>query len=83
VIEWHREDLALITNLPLRELPMTAVGQDRLPEIPLLAPSAGLIVEFLRRWYGPNFTTRLRIVAEVDSSTTAWRYCAPNSSTAS
>jgi hypothetical protein len=46
---------------------MTAVGQDRLPEIPLLAPSAGLIVEFLHRWYGPNFTTRLRIVAEVDS----------------
>ncbi len=46
---------------------MAAVGQDRLPEIPLLAPSAGLIVEFLRRWYGPDFTTRLRIVAEVDS----------------
>ncbi len=67
VIEWHREDLALITNLPMRELPMAAVGQDRLPEIPLLAPSAGLIVEFLRRWYGPDFTTRLRIVAEVDS----------------
>ncbi|MGQ0719712.1 MAG: LysR family transcriptional regulator, partial [Pseudonocardiales bacterium] len=67
VIEWHREDLALITNLPVRELPMAAVGQDRLPEIPLLAPSAGLIAEFLRRWYGPDFTTRLRIVAEVDS----------------
>ncbi|MGH3515225.1 MAG: type I restriction enzyme endonuclease domain-containing protein, partial [Pseudonocardiaceae bacterium] len=67
VIEWHREDLALITNLPVRELPIAAVGQDRLPEVPLLAPSAGLIVEFLRRWYGPDFTTRLRIVAEVDS----------------
>ena len=67
VIEWHREDLALITNLPVRELPMTAVGQDRLPKVPLLTPSAVLITEFLRRWYGPNFTTRLRIVAEVDS----------------
>jgi DNA-binding transcriptional LysR family regulator len=67
VIEWHREDLALITNLPVRELPMAAVGQDRLPEIPLLAPSAGLIAEFLRRWYSPDFTTRLQIVAEVDS----------------
>lgn len=67
VIEWHREKLALITNLPVRELPMAAVGQDRLPEIPLLAPAAGLIVEFLRRWYGPDFTTRLRIVAKVDS----------------
>ncbi|HET9117046.1 MAG TPA: hypothetical protein VFN75_03045 [Pseudonocardiaceae bacterium] len=67
VIEWHREDLALITNLPMRELPLAAVGQDRLPEIPLLAPPAGLIAEFLRRWYGPNFITRLRVIAEVDS----------------
>jgi hypothetical protein len=67
MIEWYREDVALITNLPARELPMTAVGQDRFPKIPLLAPSAGLIVEFLRRWYGPNFTTPLRIVVEVDS----------------
>jgi DNA-binding transcriptional LysR family regulator len=67
VIEWHREDLALITNLPIRELPLPAVGQDRLPDIPLLAPSAGLIAEFLRCWYGPNFATRLRVIAEVDS----------------
>lgn len=35
--------------------------------VDLLAPSAGLIAEFLRRWYGPDFATRLRIVAEVDS----------------
>jgi len=43
------------------------VGQDRLLEIPLLAPSAGLIAEFLRRWYGPDFTTPLPVIAEVDS----------------
>jgi DNA-binding transcriptional LysR family regulator len=67
VIEWHREDLALVTNLSGRELPMTAVGQHRLPEVPLLAPSAGLVAEFLRRWYGPDFQTRLTIVASVDS----------------
>lgn len=67
VIEWHREDLALLTNLSTRELPVAAVGQDRLPEIPLLAPSAGLVAEFLRRWYGPDFQTRLTIVAAVDS----------------
>jgi hypothetical protein len=67
VIEWHREDLALVTNLAVRELPMTTVRQDRLPEIPLLAPPTGLIAEFLRRWYGPDFTARLRVVAEVDS----------------
>jgi hypothetical protein len=66
VIEWHREDLALVTNLSTRELPVDAVGQDRLPTIPLLAPSAGLVAEFLRRWYGPDFST-LNVVASVDS----------------
>jgi hypothetical protein len=67
VIEWHREDLALVTNLPPRELPVDAVGQQRLPAIPLLAPATGLIAEFLRRWYGPDYRARLRVVAEVDS----------------
>jgi DNA-binding transcriptional LysR family regulator len=67
VIEWHREDLALVTNLGTRELPVAAVGYDRLPEVPLLAPSAGLVAEFLRRWYGPDFQSTLTIVAEVDS----------------
>ena len=67
VIEWQREDLALITNLPLRELPVASVTQDRLPGIPLLAPSAGLIADFLRRWYGHDFRDQLHIVAEVDS----------------
>jgi len=67
VIEWHREDLALITNLTTHELPMTAVTQDRLPEVPLLAPTAGLIAEFLRHWYGPDYQTTLTIAASVDS----------------
>jgi DNA-binding transcriptional LysR family regulator len=67
VIEWHRENLALITNLPERELPVSAVSQDRLPAIPLLAPAAGLIADFLRRWYGPGYQSQLRVVAEVDS----------------
>jgi len=67
VIEWHREDLALVTNLSTRELSMKAVSQDRLPEVPLLAPSAGLVADFLRRWYGPDLPSHLRLVAEVDS----------------
>jgi len=67
VIEWLREDLALVTNLPARELPVDSVTQDRLPGIPLLAPAAGLIADFLRRWYGHDFHTRLHIVAEIDS----------------
>ncbi len=67
VIEWQREDLALVTNLPVRELPVNSVTQDRLPAIPLLAPSAGLIADFLHRWYGREFRTRLHITAEIDS----------------
>lgn len=67
VIEWQREDLALVTNLPFRELPVEVVGQERLPSIPLLAPAAGLIADFLRRWYGPDFRSQLHVVAEVDS----------------
>lgn len=67
VIEWQRENLALVTNLPVRDLPLASVTQDRLPGIPLLAPSAGLIADFLRRWYGHDFRARLHIVAEIDS----------------
>lgn len=67
IIEWHRESLVLLTNLPERELPVSAVSQDRLPAIPMLAPAAGLIADFLRRWYGPGYRSHLHVVAEVDS----------------
>jgi DNA-binding transcriptional LysR family regulator len=67
VIEWQREDLALITNMSVRELPAVTVSQQRLPSVPLLAPAAGLIAEFLRRWYGHDYPSQLHIVAEVDS----------------
>jgi DNA-binding transcriptional LysR family regulator len=67
VIEWQREDLTLLTNLSVRELPAETIGQDRLPSVPLLAPTAGLIAEFLRRWYGADYRRRLHIVADVDS----------------
>ena len=66
IIEWHRENLALITNLPERELPGHAISQERLPH-PAARPAAGLIADFLRRWYGPGFRSQLHIVAEVDS----------------
>ena len=67
VIEWQREDLALVTNLPARELPADTISQQRLPTVPLLAPTAGLIADFLCRWYGADFRSQLRIVAEIDS----------------
>jgi hypothetical protein len=59
----QREDLALIANLPARDLPADTISRQRLPAVPLLAPSAGL----LRRWYGADFHNQLRIIAEVDS----------------
>jgi DNA-binding transcriptional LysR family regulator len=67
VIEWQRESLVLVTNLSTRELPPAPVSQDRLPGVPLLAPSAGLIADCLTRWYGPDHRDRLHLMANVDS----------------
>jgi DNA-binding transcriptional LysR family regulator len=66
-LQWHRDGLVLLTNLPKRELPVPAVGADRLPSVPLIVPSTGgVIVDFLRRWYGSDFRNRLTIVATID-----------------
>jgi DNA-binding transcriptional LysR family regulator len=65
-LEWHREGLCLLTNLPKRELPMPAVGVSRLPSTPLIIPNGGVIADFLQCWYGPNFQTRLTIAATID-----------------
>lgn len=66
-IEWHREGVALLTNLSTRELPDKPVTAAKLLTLPLLAPTAGLLAEFLRRWYGPEYSSRLSIVAEIDA----------------
>ncbi|MGW1280893.1 LysR family transcriptional regulator [Streptomyces tsukubensis] len=65
-LEWHREGLALLTNLPVRELATRTVGFDRLRSLPLVVPSRGVITDFVERWYGPDFRSRLRIAAEID-----------------
>jgi DNA-binding transcriptional LysR family regulator len=65
-LEWHREGLTLLTNLPKRELPVPTVGVRRLLEIPLVIPSSGVIADFLTRWYGPNFQTRITVAATID-----------------
>jgi DNA-binding transcriptional LysR family regulator len=65
-LEWHREGLVLLTNLPRRELPVRAVGVDRLPSVPLVIPSGGVIVDFLKRWYGTDFRNRLTVAATID-----------------
>jgi hypothetical protein len=66
-LQWRREGLVLLTNLPKRELPVPAVTVDRLPSVPLIVPAVGgVIVDFLRRWYGSDFRSRLTIVATID-----------------
>lgn len=66
-LQWQRDGLVLLTNLPRRELPVPAVSVDRLPDVPLIVPSSGgVIADFLRRWYGTDFRNRLTIVATID-----------------
>jgi DNA-binding transcriptional LysR family regulator len=66
-LEWHRERVALLTNLTARELPDTPVTATRLPELPLLAPTAGLLAQFLSRWYGPDYRGVLDVIGDIDS----------------
>ena len=66
-LEWHRERVALLTNLSAREVPDRPVERDALAELPLLTPTAGLLADFLTRWYGPEYRGKLRVVADIDS----------------
>jgi DNA-binding transcriptional LysR family regulator len=65
-IEWHRGTLVLLTNLSRRDLPTPKVGFERLASLPLVVPAAGIITDFLRRWYGESYQSRLDIVALID-----------------
>jgi DNA-binding transcriptional LysR family regulator len=66
-LEWHRERVALLTNLSTRELPDTPVTAESLPGLPLLAPTDGLLAQFLSRWYGPGYRGVLHVIADIDS----------------
>jgi hypothetical protein len=65
VIEWRRGGLALLTNLPESRLG-ASVGTGELPKLPLVVPGEGLIAEFLRGWFGPDYRNELDIAAEID-----------------
>lgn len=65
-LEWHHEGLALLTNLSRRELAVNEAGREKLPSIPLVIPSGGVIVDFLSRWYGSGFRNKLTIAATID-----------------
>ena len=45
----------------------TPVTADQLPGLPLLAPTAGLLAQFLRGWYGPDYQGVLHVIADIDS----------------
>jgi hypothetical protein len=62
-----RCDLTPRPNLTARELPDTPVTAARLPGLPLLAPTAGLLAQFLNRWYGPDYRGELDVIADIDS----------------
>lgn len=66
-IEWHREGVALLTNLTTRELPDTPITASTLTEVPLLAPTAGLLAQFLIGWYGTGYRGVLNVIADIDS----------------
>lgn len=65
-LEWHRDRLVLLTNLTRRELPVPEVGISRLPTLPLVVPSQGVIADLLRRSYGTEFRNKLTITATID-----------------
>jgi DNA-binding transcriptional LysR family regulator len=65
-LEWQRDRLVLLTNLPRRELPVPEVGVNRLPTVPLIVPAHGVISDFLKRTYGMEFRNRLTITATID-----------------
>jgi hypothetical protein len=65
VIEWRRGGLALLTNIPEHRLGPSAGVRD-LPKLPLVVPADGLIAEFLRGWFGPDYRNELDIAAEID-----------------
>jgi DNA-binding transcriptional LysR family regulator len=66
VIQWHRDTLTLLTNLDHRSLPNRRISSERLRILPLVIPAAGIIVDFLHRWYGPGYRNQLTVAAEID-----------------
>lgn len=67
MLEFSRDSLSLLTNLPRTQLPdETVISPTRLSQLPLVLPTSGIILEFVRRWYGEKYGNRLHIAAQID-----------------
>ncbi len=66
-LQLHSDSLALLTNLTAAELPSgPAVSATRLRGLPLVLPESGVIVDFVKKWYGEDYRRHLTVAAEVD-----------------
>lgn len=66
VLEWRRGSPVVLTNLPEGEGPGPVVAASELGGLPLIVPSAGLVADFLTRWYGTGFRHRMNVVADIE-----------------
>ncbi len=67
VMEWRRNGVSLLTNLPEEELPGPTVETGALRELPLVISASGLMNGVLHTWFGADYRTRLRVAAEIDT----------------
>ncbi|MEU8956819.1 LysR family transcriptional regulator [Streptomyces sp. NPDC048518] len=68
IIEWRRSGLALLTNLPEDRLPGPSVTAGRLPGLPLVISTGGLIGRCLTAWYGADYRQQLSVAAEIEAA---------------
>ncbi|GAA4001009.1 hypothetical protein GCM10022247_21980 [Allokutzneria multivorans] len=67
VLPWWRQSRPVVlTNLSEEELPGQVVDANRLRRVPMILPSAGMVNDFLRRWYGPEYRAQLTVAAEIE-----------------
>jgi DNA-binding transcriptional LysR family regulator len=58
---WHREPFVLLTNYTKSLLPDEPVAPDTLRTLILILPDAGIIHDFLKRWFGDHYRAKLKV----------------------
>lgn len=64
-IEWNRDTLEILTNLEIHDLHNQPVTKEQLQSCPLILPSAGIIMDFMRKVYGEHDCARLHIETSI------------------